>query len=61
MSEFEPVATVRHVHIREQNIDLEPCLQQDKSLGGIGGFDYLESCIFKKFGDEKANERFIFN
>ena len=52
MREFVAVAASRHVHVGQENVDGQARLQKHESLGGIGGFDNLEACVFKKLRDE---------
>ena len=48
MSQFEPVATHGHIHVRQEDVDGKARLEKHQGLSGVGSFDHLETGIFEK-------------
>ena len=48
VGKLEATAPEGHVHIRQENLDLQSRLQQNQGLGGVGCLDDLEAGVFEK-------------
>ena len=48
MGKLEAAAPEGHVHVRQENLNLQSRLQQNQGLGRVGCLDDLEADVFEK-------------
>lgn len=61
LGKLETVTADGHVHVRQQDIHVEPGLHENQRLGRVGGLYHSETSLLEKLGDEQADERLIFD